>query len=580
MASAVILRKLLLAALLLIVVALGSAGLLITRYTTGHELEHAEQSMEGQVRILAPALASTPLSSIAEWTRRSAEQSRARVTVIDPSGRVLADSQHDSSSMDNHSGRPEIREALSGHPGKAVRHSTTLDVDFCYLAVPVSLTSQPRAVLRLAVPLHQVEVTVSHVRILILQSSLIALVFALVLGFILSRMLSARILRIQAYARELVNAEYAARLSPEPDDELGSVARSLRGMADQFRQMLRRLSDEAALRKAILASMVEGVVAVDRDLRITFSNSSFARIVNAREALPSNVALHHMVRDPALLDLLKRVISTRKPDRLRLPLESRVFEVQAAAIDEESASGAIAILHEITKVEQLERVRKDFVANISHDLRTPLAAIQGYAETLLGCGSEDQANNRKFLEIIRTNAVRLGELAADLLTLSELETETHPPPEEMIRLREAVAHVLVRVEEEAAARNVCLTLDEGPEVEIMGPPLRFEHAIVNLLRNAIKFNRPGGEVHVQTAISGEQAHIVVRDTGIGIPSADLPRIFERSYCVDKARSPENGGTGLGLAIVKHIVGAMQGTIAVQSQLGKGTSFTLRFPLAR
>jgi two-component system phosphate regulon sensor histidine kinase PhoR len=582
MANAVILRKLLWAAFLLILVALGSATLLITRYTAGHEVQHAERAMQGQIRILAPALAVVPPGSLIDWARRSGEQSGARVTVIDRQGRVLADSQHDSSSMDNHAGRPEVREAISGRTGTAVRHSATLDVDLCYVASPVLLAGQTQAILRLAVPLRQVQITASEIRVLIFQASLIALVAALLLGYFLSRLLSARILRIQAYARELVNAEYSAKLATEPDDELGSVARSLRDMADQFRQMLRRLSDEASLRNAILSSMVEGVVAVDHDLRVTFCNASFLRAVNDGEPLSSNLPLRQAVKESPLGDLLERVIADKEPRRMRLTLataESHVFEVQAAPIDEESASGAIAILHEITKVEQLERVRKDFVANISHDLRTPLASIQGYAETLLDTGSEDQANNRRFLEIIRANAVRLGDLAADLLTLSELETERSSPPEEAIPVREAAAYILARVEEEAAVREVCVTLDDGPDAEILGPPLRFEHALINLVRNAIKFNRPGGEVHIETAIEGREVLLIVRDTGIGIPAADLPRIFERSYCVDKARSREFGGTGLGLAIVKHIVSAMRGTIAVESELGKGTTFTIRFPRA-
>jgi two-component system phosphate regulon sensor histidine kinase PhoR len=576
-----ILYKLLLAAILLILVALGSVAFLLSRYTASQELLHAEQAMEGQIRILGPALDSIDPASLAAWTQRAAEQSRARVTIVDRSGAVLADSQHDFSTMDNHAGRPEIRRALAGQTGKAVRHSATLDADLCYLAIPARLQGKSAVVLRLAVPLRQVQVAMSEIRWLILQSTLIAMLCALLLAYFLSRLFSARIQRIQAYARELVNADYSGILAPEPDDELGSVARSLRGMAHQFRQMLRRLSDEAALRKAILASMVEGVIAVDRDLRVTFCNSSFARAVNAREPLPVNQPLLEVVRDPTLLDLLKRVLSTGQPLRMRMTLgaDCRVFEAQAAPIAAEPGTGAIAILHEITVVEHLERVRKDFVANISHDLRTPLAAIQGYAETLLGGGSEDQENNRKFLQIIRANAVRLGDLASDLLTLSELETECEPPREECLAVRNAAESVVSRIEEEAAESKVNVVLGRGPNPCIMGHPLRFERALLNLLRNAIKFNRPGGGVYLDTAIVEGSAQITVRDTGIGIPSAELPRIFERSYCVDKSRSRENGGTGLGLAIVKHIVGTMHGSITVESQLGKGTVFTLRFPVA-
>lgn len=571
-------RKLLLTSLLLIVVALGSADFLLSRYTARREVKNAQQQLEGQIRLLAPALATVDPQTLQQWANRSGDESRARVTVIDRDGVVLADSQHDTTTMDNHAGRPEVRQALTGQIGSAVRHSATLDVDLCYVAVPAALPGKP-VILRLAVPLRQIQVAMLEILRIILESSCVAMVCALLIAYLLSRSFSLRIQRIQAYAKELVNADYSKVLAPEPDDELGSVARSLRGMAEQFRKMLRRLSDESALRKAILASMVEGVVAVDKDLRLTFCNDSFAQAVSARGTLPANLPLLEVVRDPALLDLLKQVLATGQPVRKRLTLMAQVFEVQAAPIEGDPLMGAIAILHEVTRVEHLERVRKDFVANISHDLRTPLAAIQGYAETLLESGSEDQENSRKSLQIIRSNAIRLGDLASDLLTLSELETERETPTAERISVREVAEAVMRMVEADAAAANVRAVLGEIVAVSIMGQRLRLEHALLNLLRNAIKFNRPGGEVRLEASAADGNVRITVRDTGIGIPSTELPRIFERSYCVDKARSRENGGTGLGLAIVKHIAEKMHGQVTVESQLGRWTAFTLRFPCA-
>jgi two-component system phosphate regulon sensor histidine kinase PhoR len=575
-------RKLLFTALVLIVVALGSADVLLSRYTAARELKQTQQALEGQIRILTPALAAVDPAAVNEWANRAGEQTRARVTIIDRGGVVLADSQHDTASMDNHAGRPEVVQALAGRTGTSVRHSATLDVDLCYLAAPANLAGKPGVILRLAVPLRQVQVAMVEIRWLILQASGIAMACALIIAYFLSRSFSLRVLRIQAYARELVNADYSGTLAPEPDDELGSVGRSLREMAEQFRRMLRRLADELGLRKAILAGMVEGVVAVDRDLRLTFCNSSFARAVKARDPLPANLPLVEVVRDPSLIDLLKRVLEKRQPLRVRLTLmagDGGLFDVQAAPIEDGRAMGAIAILHEVTQVEYLRRVSKDLVANISHDLRTPLAAIQGYAETLLEGAAEDGENNRKFLQIIRGNAVRLGDMAADLLTLSELEAEQEPPPAARIPVREVAESVVRTVEADAAARNIDVILINGEEVDIMGQPMRFEHALMNLVRNAINFNRPGGKVRLETSRLAGEVSITVRDTGIGIPSAELERIFERSYCVDKARSRENGGTGLGLAIVKHIVEKMEGTVTVESQLGKGSAFTLRFAAA-
>jgi two-component system phosphate regulon sensor histidine kinase PhoR len=583
MGNATILRKLLLSALLLIVVALGSAAIFLTRYTASSELRHAQDMMAAQTRILLPALAALgpgDAQSLAAWTNRAGIETEARVTIVARDGTVLADSQHDVSSMDNHAGRPEVRQALAGSTGTAVRHSATLDVDLCYLAVPADLEGRPGAILRLAVPLRQIDVARAAVRWLILRASLVAAAFALVVAFLVSRAFSRRIRRIQAFARELVNAEYSGTLASQPDDELGSVARSLRGMAEQFRRMLAALADESARRKAVLAGMVEGVLAVDHDLRVTFCNGSFARAVKA--GVPERIPVVEVVRDPELLELLRRVISSGEPARRRLTLvaaEGRVFDVQGAPVGGHPAAGAIAVLHDITELERLERVRKDFVANISHELRTPLAAIRGYAETLLDGASEDPANCRKFLEIICRNTVRLGDMASDLLALSELEAEQEPPPSEKISVREVAVAALRTVESQAVAHNVDVYAGALDDVYVMGQRFRLEHALVNLLDNAIRFNRVGGEVRLEAVLSGDEVRVRVSDTGIGIPFLELPRIFERFYCVDKARSRETGGTGLGLAIVKHVAEKMGGTVAVESSLGKGSVFTLQFPAA-
>jgi two-component system phosphate regulon sensor histidine kinase PhoR len=577
-----LLRKLLLAALVLILVALGAADVFLTRYTANRELQYAEQQMQGQARILAPALAAIQPSALAAWVERTGRQTGARVTVIGRDGAVLADSQHDASTMDNHATRPEVRQALAGRMGTSVRHSATLDADLCYLAVPAAISGGPAVALRLAVPLQRIKFSIAEVRWLILRASLVAAGFALAIAYFISRAFTRRVRRIQAFAGELVNAEYSGSLATESDDELGSLARSLRGMADQFRAMLRRLSDESARRQAILASMVEGVLAVDADLRVTFSNDSFARAVRAPGPISDGTPLLDVVRDPALLDLLKAVISTGQPSRQRVTLvaaKARVFDVQAAPLDEAPRQGAIAILHDVTELERLERVRKDFVANVSHELRTPLASIRGYAETLLDGALEDPQINRKFLEIISKNTFRLEQLALDLLSLSELEADREAPPAERVAVGDVARSAMHTVEAEAAARGVNLMLGEMGDWRVMGQSRRLEQVFLNLLYNAIKFNRPGGEVWLEASQAEGRVRITVSDTGIGIPSEDLPRIFERFYCVDKARSRETGGTGLGLSIVKHTVEKMSGSVTVESRLGKGSVFTLEFPAA-
>jgi two-component system phosphate regulon sensor histidine kinase PhoR len=225
-------------------------------------------------------------------------------------------------------------------------------------------------------------------------------------------------------------------------------------------------------------------------------------------------------------------------------------------------------------------VRKDFVANVSHELRTPLTAIRGYTETLLEGALEDRENNRKFLEIIETHTIRLNSIASDLLALSELESGKAMAEQARVSVRAAMEAALRTVEAEARVRGVKLIRGPVEEVTVLGERVHLEQALVNLLDNAVKFNRPDGEVRVQVTLTrDDEVSVTIADNGIGIPSADLPRLFERFYRVDKARSREVGGTGLGLSIVKHIVERMHGRVTVESQLGKGSAFTILFPCA-
>jgi two-component system phosphate regulon sensor histidine kinase PhoR len=327
--------------------------------------------------------------------------------------------------------------------------------------------------------------------------------------------------------------------------------------------------------------MVEGVLAVDGEMRVTFCNDSFARAVGAQRPASELLPLIDLVRDPGLTDLLKQVLASETPAKQRLQLPAaggRAFEVQAAPLTLPSRRGAIAILHDITDLERLERVRKDFVANVSHELRTPLTAIRGYAETLLEGAIEDKENNRRFLEIIKAHAIRLNNIASDLLVLSDLESGKPEPQPEPVSVQEALAAALGAVESEARLRGVRLVRGQFQDATLMGDRVRLEQAFVNLLDNAVKFNRPGCEVHLETSRTEDgKARITVADTGIGIASEDLPRIFERFYRVDKGRSRDLGGTGLGLSIVKHVIERMNGTIQVESQLGKGSTFTVLLP---
>jgi two-component system phosphate regulon sensor histidine kinase PhoR len=422
------------------------------------------------------------------------------------------------------------------------------------------------------------ELSPSQIRGRILAISLGSALLTFLIAFIVSRSLSLRVRRLKQLVERFPGGARNDRLIKDSSDELGSLERSLGGVSMELQRILDRQRFEAARREALLSGMAEGVLAVDRELRVTFCNAAFLRAVDFRGATFEGRFLLELTRDTGLHELLRSVLSSGESQKLRLKTILRTFEAHATPLETPSGPGAMAILHDITDLERLEQVRKDFVANVSHELRTPLAGIIGYADTLLEGALHDLKHNRKFVEIIRSNAVRLNSIAADLLILSQLESGAEPAEPDTISVRGVLDAALATVESEARAREVTLVREEIENVYVTGVRLRLEQALLNLMANAIKFNRQGGEVRVRASQDESgRVTIVISDTGVGIPSQDLPRIFERFYRVDKARSRQVGGTGLGLSIVKHVVERMGGTISVESQLGRGSTFTLVVP---
>jgi two-component system phosphate regulon sensor histidine kinase PhoR len=401
-------------------------------------------------------------------------------------------------------------------------------------------------------------------------------------AFLLSRGLRQRIGRLRVFVEGLVTGSSQIPLPGSPD-ELGALAESLGRVAAQVNDLLDKVRLEGARRDAILTGMVEGVLAVDKELRVTFCNAAFATAFGVPGPVPAGLPVLRLVRDPEFLEMLRVVVASGESLKRRMHLtgaDGRSFEVQAAPMAGASSSGAMAILHDITDLERLERVRKDFVANVSHELRTPLTAIRGYAETLLDGALDDPDHRRRFVEIIQSHAIRLNNIASDLLALSELESGRAPVAPGKLSVLATLEAAMRTVESEAVMRKVHLGWGTVEDLQVMGNKIKLEQAFVNLLDNAVKFNRGAGEVWVEAGrLPGGKVAISIADSGIGIPSEDLPRIFERFYRVDKARSREVGGTGLGLSIVKHVIEQMQGTVSVESQLNKGSRFTVILPEA-
>lgn len=578
-------RKILVAAALLVAAMGGVSDVLMSRYTQESEESAVRRSLESAARVLAREAASKGPEALGDWAKQTDALLGARVTVVAANGSVLAESRRQPESMENHAHRPEIEAAVQHGFGVAKRHSSSVNMDFLYVAIPARLATGETVILRVAAPLETIESAVRTNRWRILRATLL-LAFAVLVGaYFFTRSLTRRIHRIQQAAEDLAEGRFSENppLLDRGSDELGALARSLHRMAGNLLEMVELVKAESARRDAILSSMREGVLAVDQSLRITFCNEAFLQAVAAGQAPEEGTPLEQVSPDPALLEPLWQVLERGETVRSKVSFPAtpgRSYELYAKPLELNRQKGALAILHDVTEIERLERVRRDFVANVSHELRTPLTAIRGYAETLLDGAIDDAEHNRKFLEVIRSNAIRLTNIASDLLVLSELEQHrAAQEPVERVPLQPVIESAVRTVESAARIRQIAI---HAPEVDLAVRGLRFrlEQALVNLVDNAVKFSPPGSEVRIEcNRTSDGMVEIHVIDNGIGIPEADLPRIFERFYRVDKARSREAGGTGLGLSIVKHIAELYGGGVRVKSRLGEGSTFTLAFPAA-
>lgn len=393
------------------------------------------------------------------------------------------------------------------------------------------------------------------------------------------RWLARYLRRLEDYAARLPSNEI--RLPEILPDELAMLGAALKRTSQHVNSIIERSNLELARREAILAAMTEGVLAVDNSLNVTFANEAFIEAFQTRKPIPEGRPLFEVVREPLLRDVLESVLDSAEAssNRARLPSAGgKWFQIHVRALGQIPVPGAIAVLHDVTDIQRQEQARKDFVANVSHELRTPLAAIRGYAETLLDGALEDPGVNRKFVEVIQSHAIRLNNIAQDLLILSELDSRPGAEPAVAVPMGELLDSVVRTVEGAAKARDVTISVVSCNNAVALGNRLRLEQIFLNLVDNAVKFNQPSGSVTIECRLSESAVDVAITDTGIGIPSDDLCRIFERFYRVDRARSRQAGGTGLGLSIVKESLERMDGGISVESQLGRGTRFLVRLPV--
>ena len=519
--------------------------------------------------------AHTPLSDIAAQEGQAAG---ARATIIDASGQVLADSQSNPASMENHAHRKEFVAALAGQTGENERRSATLGIPFLYVAAPIA-----GGAVRLAYPLSDVEAVQAQVRRHLFWGSLLAAFFALLIAAGASVWTSRRLQRIVDVAARIEQGDLRARVNDRPADEIGRVAAAIDKTADQIERSFAAVRSSQRQLETLLNSMQDAVIAVSSDGLVRWANQPMDRLVPQHTRL--NAPVVETVRDPDFLATVKSATIDKivKTARATSIVPGRAFDVTAAPLPD---GGVVAVLRDLTETERVEKTRRDFIANVSHELRTPLTSIQGYSETLLDTIPES-GSTREFLEIIRKNAARMARLTEDLLTLARVESgetrfETEPvPPIELLNDAEESFREIARTQ----GVDLHIVNAQGPSgsVESLPPVLADREAIhqvfSNLIDNAMKYGRSGARIELGATSAARGIEFYVRDFGSGISSEHLPRLFERFYRVDKARSRESGGTGLGLAIAKHIVRAHSGSIRAESELTRGSTFLFTLPTA-
>jgi two-component system phosphate regulon sensor histidine kinase PhoR len=556
--------------LLVIAVATLTLDLLVRRSWENSLRHEIEAALRQKVAMFADRVNYDRQLTPEQMVQLVSRQADARATIIDPNGKVLADSTADRETMENHAQRPEFQAALHGDVGSSTRQSATVGVEYLYVAAPVA-----NGAVRLAYPLQAIQEVRHRIRSELLAASILALLAAMIVAALYARRLSGRLQRIVRFAAKVSAGDLSARLDERSQDEVGAVAHSLDATTRTLQENFEALQTSRDQLETLLNSMQEAVLAVDRDGRVQWANRRMEKLLPAGVRL--NAAVVETIRDPNFLATVQAAQRQRTIDTQRAIsiAPGKVFNVTAAPM---SGGRAVAVLHDITEIERVEKTRRDFIANVSHELRTPLTSIQGYAETLLDLGTEANSN-REFLEIIRKNAARMTRLTEDLLILAKVESGEQKLELQPLSPTDLLCDAAENFRENELKGKMELAVLNSAQQPVRADRNATFQVFRNLIDNAVKYAAAGERVEIGARDLQGTVEFFVRDYGPGIASEHLPRLFERFYRVDKARSRESGGTGLGLAIAKHIVRAHGGTIWAASELNHGSTFFFTLPAA-
>jgi two-component system phosphate regulon sensor histidine kinase PhoR len=508
-----------------------------------------------------------------------------RFTVILPSGIVVGDSVEDPSRMDNHLDRPEVIAALSEGLGVSARWSPTVGMKLLYVAIPLRQDGRTLAVVRTSIRADEVDDAVKTIQMKILLAGLIIAGIAVMLSFFLSHRIRRPIEEIKRGAQCFAKGDFQCRLPVSHLEEIGGLSETMNQMAAELQERIHTMTQQKNELEAVLSSMVEGVIAVDVEEHIISMNQAAGGIFDCSPLEAEGRTIQEMIRNPDFQKFVSEALTSSVPVQKDLVFyakeEERVLSGHTTSLkDAESRrQGILVVLNDVTRIRKLENVRRDFVANVSHEIKTPITAIKGFVETLRDGAAKSPEEADRFLQIVEKHVDRLEAIVEDLLSLSRIEGEEEwgEIGLEYRPVKEVLLAAAQAVQGKTESKNIPLRISCGEDVKAkINSPL-LEQAMVNLLDNAVKYSEPGKEVHVEVEDQENLILIHVHDQGCGIELKHLDRLFERFYRVDKARSRKLGGTGLGLAIVKHIMQAHGGSVSVKSRPGLGSTFTLHLP---
>jgi two-component system phosphate regulon sensor histidine kinase PhoR len=565
-----------------------NVSFLIDRFFINQTRQTLEVRAQLAWEVMETSLEAMNLEQIDAACKKLGQETKTRITVIDSSGKVLGETDRDPLTMESHLMRPEVQQALKGQVGFDVRPSTTLQQRMMYVAVPVLRNNQVVTIVRTSIPLIEIQHTLNELARSVIQYGVIIALILAVISLWYSWRLSRPLVALQIGAQEFTQGRLTHKLDVSGNGEIAELAKTMNTMAEELDRRIQFAIGQQNEQQAVFTAMLEGVIAFDTSGKCLTLNTAAAKMLGLDVSNAIGRTIGELIRNSDLQLFVQNAFQSAlsaeqfilmpQPGRQELYLQVRT----SALLDSsDKYIGALIVLNDMTRIYRLEQVRRDFVANVSHELKTPVTSIQGFIETLQDGAANNPEDAKRFLGIIARQTDRLNSIIEDLLLLSELEQqgETVQVPTETSNIRQILTESVELCRHKAEQRNVQIHTECPSDLTAKVNPSLLEQAVLNLADNAVKYSNPGGEIIIRAEVQQDQLMIHVQDFGSGIAPEHQERIFERFYRVDKARSRQLGGTGLGLAIVKHIAQYHKGTVSVQSTPGKGSVFTLALPLS-